>query len=194
MFTEDLAKYYHAPFGHLEEWADIRRDYYIPAPNNEVRERSGKLSPIVTEKGERMETELLTFDVLTPGKNARALARYADEGNEYLRGRVAITETKVGKGRIIVMGAQLCPKAYAEFMTAIAAECGILPLTDASRGIATSILAGAEDETFCAVETACEQGSLTVPFDCRDLVSDECYKKGQTITLEPYGYIFAKKQ
>ncbi len=194
IFTKDLAKYYHAPFGHLEEWADIRRDYFIPAPNNSYPERSGKLTAIVNDKNERMETNLLTYDVLTPGENARVLARYADDGNEYLCGRAAITETKVGKGRIIVMGAQLCPAAYAEFITSIAAGCGILPLADASPMIATSILAGDEDEVLCAVETASEQGSLTLPFACRNLITDECYKKGQTVTLEPYGYIFAKKQ
>ena len=195
VFTRDLAKFYHAPFGHLEEWADIRREYYIPAPNNAVRERSGKLSALVLEQGERMETELLTFDVLTPGEKARVLARYADDANEHLRGRAAITETKVGRGRIIVMGAQLCADAYGKFITSIAEECGIYPLTKATPTVATSILSGDDDEIFCAIETAGEQGELVLPFACRDLISGECYyKKDQSVSLEPYGYIFAIKK
>ena len=194
IFTKDLAKYYHAPFGHLEEWADVRRDYFIPAPNNAYPERSGKLSALVTKNGHRMETALLTFDVLTAGKSARVIARYADDANESLRGRVAITETKVGKGRIILMGAQLCPDAYGEFIMSIAAECGIFPLTEADGNVATSILAGEEDEVFCAVETSNAEGSVTLPFTSFNLITGEEYKKGQRISLEPYGYIFAKKQ
>lgn len=194
IYTKDLAKYYHAPFGHVEEWADIRRDYFIPAPNNANPERSGKLSAVVTANGRRMETELLTFDVFTAGQTARVLAHYADDANEDLCGRAAITETKVGRGRIIVLGAELAPDAYGEFLSAIAAECGILPLTDADATVATSIRSNDTDEVFCAVETVGAEGHVTLPFAAKNLVTDEVYEKGESIILKPYGYLFAKKK
>lgn len=193
VFTKDLAKYYHAPFGHLEDWADVRRDYYIPAPNNARFERTGKLSAVVTEDGRRMETNLLTFDVLSAGKSARVVARYADDANEDLGGHTAIVETKVGKGRIILMGAQLSAEAFGEFIEKIAAECGILPLTTADATVATSIRANETEEIFCAVETLGKEGHLTLPFDAKDLVTEALYEKGQAITLSPYSYLFARK-
>jgi hypothetical protein len=76
----------------------------------------------------------------------------------------------------------------------IAAECGIFPLTEADGNVATSILAGEDGEVFCAVETVNAEGCVTLPVTSFNLITGEEYKKGQRISLEPYGYIFAKKQ
>ena len=77
----------------------------------------------VSADGKEYTARDFVYDALTPGDGVKVIAKYTDE--EYLAGYAAITETKVGKGRIIMMGAALDNERYAKFIGSLARELGI---------------------------------------------------------------------
>ena len=194
IFTPDLVKYKNAPFGHLEDWANVQRAYYIPAPSEFIRGTSDIPLPEVTfDDGTTAGTvNNLAADALVAGEGVRVLATYTG-GSEYLTGYAAITETRVGKGRIILLGTQLTEPGWRTFIQKIAAECGIAPIAQATDTVFLNLLNGAYGTVLSAIETRGDTGTLTMPFDCVDLDTDEHFTAGQTVTLAPYRCIFAKK-
>ena len=128
-----------------------------------------------------------------PGKSAKVLGTYAAGGDEYLEGYAAITETKVGKGRIIMMGAALDNESYAKFIASIASELGIEPITEGSKDVVTSILEGEYGSVFCAIEADEKAANIKIPFDSTDILTGRKYAKDEIVNMAKYECIFAKK-
>ena len=197
IYTKDCSKYRHAPFGHLEDWAKVTRQFYMPAPTD----GNGRFwfdvkrpcTDITLEDGRVLHTKNVFFDAFVPKDGARALGRYAAGGDEYLEGYAAITETKVGRGRIILMGAALTEESFASFLGNLAKEMEILPLTEGSPNAATSLLDGAYGRVFCAIETEEKEASIRIPFAATDLLTGRRYAEGETVRMRKYECIFAKK-
>ena len=194
IFTKDLAKYRNAPFGHLEDWAKITRAYYVPAPNGNMPGASNVALPdIIMADGEKAKPVAnLCFDAILPGEGVKVLATYPDD-YEYLGGYAAITETKVGKGRIILMGTQLEVADYRKFMKQIALECGIEPITTGGDTVEVNLHEGEYGTVFSAIECSGQSASVTFPFDCTNIDTGEKYTAGQTLQMASYQCIFAKK-
>ncbi len=194
--TKDLAKYKNGPLGHLEDFARVTRAYYIPAPEQRGHHpaaNEGVLPTVTFADGSIGHTvENLAYDALIAGEDVRTLASYT-AGTEYLDGYSAITETKVGLGRIILMGVQLIPEDYRIFIKKIAKECGITPITEGSENLRISILNTKTGKIFTAIEGEAKPAEVTIPFDSADLETEEKYTKGQVVKMEPYRCIFAKK-
>ena len=191
---KDLAKYRNAPFGHLEDWAKVTRDFYVPAPNTNLPGVSDiPLPTIIMEDGtEAKPVTNLNFNVFTPSEEVKVRARYG-EGTDYISGYAAITETKVGKGRIILMGAQLEYNDFRKFIKKIALECGIQPITEGDDTVQVNLLEGEYGTVFTAIECKGHGGNVTIPFDCTDIDTEEKYTKGQTVEMAAFRCIFAKK-
>ena len=194
MFTSHLAKYENAPFGHLEDWANVTRSYYIPAPSDNVTTvTDGPLPEITFTDGKVANTVFnLASDALIAGNGVKTIATYTG-GSEYLIGYSAITETKIGKGRIILMGTQLEPDDYRSFIKGIAKECGILPITEASDTVFVNLHQGEYGTVISAIETTSKQGFMQMPFDCYDIETGVKFAKGQQVEMTPYRCIFAKQ-
>ena len=194
IYTKDLAKPKNAPFAHLEDWANITRAYYIPAPQGNLGEFSNiPLPKIVFEDGTECSTvHNLAFDAIVPGEGVKVRAAYAD-GIDYLSGYAAITETKVGKGRIILVGAALDATGYRKFIKDVATEIGIMPITSGSDAIHVNILDGEYGEVFTAIDCGAHGGNIVIPFDCTDILTGEKYSEGQDVIMESCRCIFAKK-
>ncbi len=195
MFTSHLAKYKNAPFGHLEDWAKVTRAYYIPAPSDTVPGMTdGPLPEVTFADGKTAHTVFnLASDAIVAGEGVQTIATYTG-GSEYLVGYSAITETKVGKGRIILMGTQLEPNAYRTFIKNIAEECGILPIAEATDTVFVNLFEGGYGTVLVAIETASQQGFITMPFDCVDIDTGEEFSKEQKVEMAPYRCIFAKRK
>lgn len=192
-FTADCAKYKNAPYGHLEEWADIKRAFYAPAPVAGHQLPQAGLTDVVFSDGTAAHTLPLTYDALVAGEGVKVLATYGEGGDDYLPGYAAITETKRGKGRIIILGAQLDAEAYSRFISGIAAECGITPICEAGASVVTSILAGDYGEVLCAIETEHKATHIVIPFDSEDILTGRKYKAGERVEMNGYECVFAKK-
>lgn len=197
IFTKDCAKYKNAPFGHLEDWANIRRAFYAPAPSPRHWYAgplpAGDTTGLVLDDGTEVATVNWHYDALEAGEGVRVRATYAAGGDDYLPGYAAITETKRGKGRIIVMGCQPDEAGFRRIIGDIAAECGVAPVCEGSDTLLRSLRTGAFGEVLCAVETKCQPATLKMPFAATDLLTGAAYAAGEVVELAPYGYLFAKK-
>ncbi len=194
--TKDLAKYKNGPIGHLEALTKVTRAYYIPAPEQQGHHpaaNGGCLPTLTFADGSIAHTVgMLCCDALVPGDGVETLAAYT-AGTEYLEGYAAITQTRIGKGRIILMGVQLDPADYRLFVKKIAAECGITPITQADTNVRVSLLHTKGGTIFTAIEGEARSAKVAIPFDCVDLETEQTYTAGQVVDMEPYRCIFAKK-
>ena len=134
----------------------------------------------------------LNFDALTPSEGVKVLASYK-EGTDYLEGYAAITETKVGKGRIILMGTQLDIPDYRKFIKKIALECGIEPICEGNDTVEVNLLEGDYGTVFAAIECGGSGGSVVIPFNCTDIDTGEKFTAGQSVSMAGFKCIFAKK-
>jgi hypothetical protein len=195
--TPDSNKYAHAPYGHLEEWANIRRAFYMAAADDKqwyaTSMPAGELPAIRWEDGSLMATDRVIFDALVPGEGVTVRGTYVDGETAYLDGYAAITETKVGNGRIIVLGAQLAREDYIRVIKQIAAECDIYPIAEGSENILNSRLSGEYGEVFTAIESLGRSGWTTAPFDGEDILSGKTFKKDERIEMNPYDCLFIKQ-
>ncbi len=181
--TPAAVKYKNAPYGHLEDWTNNRLEFMLP---------NGESFNIGYADGTEAKTVSLIYDALTAGENVKAIASYVNEGG-YIDGFAAITETKVGKGRIIMMGALLSPQDFAAFIAKLADECGIKPVTDASSSVVTALRSGEAGELFTAVETADKNAYTVIPFDAENIITGEFYTLGQKLMLDRHDVVLAKK-
>jgi beta-galactosidase GanA len=176
-------KYKNAPYGHLEDWTNNRLEFMLPP---------GESFNIRYADGTETETVSLIYEALTAGDNVNILAKYNAEGG-YIDGYAAITETKVGRGRIIMLGALLKPQAFAAFILKLAKECKIEPVTEASPSVVTALRAGEAGELFTAVETADKAAFTVIPFGAENIITGEKYSAGQKLALNRHDVVLAKK-
>ncbi len=194
MFTKDLAKYPNGPFGHLEDWANITRKFYIPGPNNWDWALSKRpTTPITLSDGTTLTTNNLIYDAFVPHDGVKVLGTYAEGGDDYLEGYAAITETKVGKGRIIMVGASLDEESYAKFIGGLAHELGIEPMTEGDSNVVCSVLDGDYGTVFTAIETNEAPAKIKIPFKSTDILTGRKYAEGEIVDMKKFECIFAKK-
>ncbi len=195
MFTKDLSKYRHSPFGHLENWANVTRKFYMPAPSgNAAWNTDCPLTDIVFDDGTVAHTNHLTYDAFVAGEGVKVIGTYAAGGDEYLEGYAAITETKCGKGRIIMVGAALECDGFLALINRVASEHGIYPITESSSNVCCSILEGDYGEVFTAIDSRGKGDTyVIIPFDSTDILTGKTYSEGEKVELSKFECIFAKK-
>jgi hypothetical protein len=122
------------------------------------------------------------------------IGRFASGGNEYLANYPAIIETKLGEGRIILLGAQPSDRDFAELLAGFAAECGIFPVADGSPNVDAVLRCGEWGSLLCLIECMGKAGELTLPFAGSDMFSGKQYAAGEKLSLAPYECLFLKKE
>jgi beta-galactosidase GanA len=199
IFTKHAAKYKNAPFGHLEDWANITRLFYAPAPSKDAWGAEWHAMPgttdVILSDGFLAHTDPLTYDAYQPGEGVSVLGTYAEGGDDYLPGHAAITETRVGQGRIIMLGCQLDEAGFRHFIGTLCAECGIAPIAEGSDSIQNSILTSPAGEIFTAIESSGKDGEYytVLPFDAVDIFTARTFSAGERVEMKPYECIFARK-
>ncbi|NLN04114.1 MAG: hypothetical protein GX166_04740 [Clostridiaceae bacterium] len=178
-------KYMEKPFGMLEDVTGVRLAFTLPA---------GKKYTAVSDCGDVLEFKenANSFDAYEADECTKALYKYR-EG--YLEDYAAITETKIGKGRIILLGSIPSPESFARFIKAIAHEEGINPF-DASGNVVVQIRTSIEtdeDEYLACVEVSNMEGYVTAIFDCIDVIDERTYKKGERISMAPFSFRVLRK-
>ncbi|MBO5052533.1 MAG: beta-galactosidase [Clostridia bacterium] len=196
--TPDSNKYANAPYGHLEEWAGIRRAFYMAAADDKQwyanNMPAGENPAIRWEDGSLMATGRVIFDALEPvGEGVTVRGTYVDGESAYLNGYAAITETKVGNGRIILLGAQLGREDYIRVLKQIAAECGVYPITEGGDTVINSMLEGEYGQVFTAIESKGVPSFTVAPFNGTDILSGRAFKQGERVEMKPYDCFFVKK-
>ena len=182
------AKFIKAATSVLESAADITIDFTIPAYKAGVPEARGY--DATAEDGTVYTCRDIVYDAITPGKTAVSLAKYTDE--EYLAGYSAITETKYGKGKIVVLGFIPTKETLLSVVGRVCREASIVPFVKADENI-TVVKRSGEFDAIIAVEHEYMEGEITLPFDATEVISDTEYKAGDVLKMKKYGVAVLKK-
>ena len=161
----------HAPFASLEEWAGVFCKYEVPGKPREF--------PLRYDDGTESHGSLW-YSGFEP-REARSLAVYT-EGP--LEGLSAITETRVGEGRIILLGTLPPAADLKRLMLQAASQCGIQPAAEATSNVLVVPRRGDAGEGFIVVEFENKPGALALPAPARDLLSERTY--AGTVDILPY--------
>jgi beta-galactosidase GanA len=169
--TMDGAKPMHAPFGSLEEWAGVYCRYELPG---EPREFTMEWADGRTSPGALW---YCGFE----SKDAATLARYQDGP---LSGLAAITETKCGQGRIIVLGTLPPAQDLQQLMVELAGQHDVFPAATATSNVLVAPREGEAGKGAVVIEIENRPGTLSLPGEAYDLLSGETHSG--TIEIAPY--------
>jgi beta-galactosidase len=89
-----------------------------------------------------------------------------------LEGLAAVTETRLGKGRIVLLGTLPLLEDLKRLMLRIAAECNIRPAAEATSNVLVVPREGDAGTGAIVVEIENRLGTLTLPAPARDVLSD----------------------
>lgn len=165
------AKPRHAPFSVLEDWAGVYCKYEIPG---EPRDLGLRWSDGTQSLGS------LWYAGFDP-RQSRVEAAYVDGP---LRGLAAVTETGVGKGRLILLGTLPTAGDLKRLMLRLAGECGVSPAAEATPNLLVAPRQGEGGLGMIVIELHNETGRLTLPGPAVDLLSNEVYSG--SFDVSPY--------
>jgi beta-galactosidase GanA len=169
--TLEGAKPRHAPFECLEEWTGVYCKYKLPGDPRDFA--------LQWADGTMSHGSLWYAGFETAGTTP--LAMYTEEP---LAGLAAATETRLGRGRIILLGTLPRPEDLQRLMLRLAGECGLAPSVTASSNVLAVPRAGAAGRGMVVIEIENRTGTLTLPRPARDEISGREYS-GE-VTVQPY--------
>jgi beta-galactosidase len=171
----EAAKFQHAPYGVLEEWAGVTNVYEIPGDPRQFKS--------VWARGGGFEGSLWydSFEL----KGAEALATYT-EGP--MKGLAAVVTRKIGKGRIILLGTLPEPRALGELLLRAASDAGVAAPPSASPNLLVVPREGSAGRGIVAVELEGKPASLVLDAPATDLLTGREHAPG-TLELAPFAVV-----
>jgi beta-galactosidase GanA len=173
----EAAKFPHAPYGTLEEWAGVRVRYEIPGDPRTFGLRWN-------DGGEAQGG--IWFDSYEL-KGAKALAAYT-EGP--MKGLAAVVERKIGKGRLILLGTQLPHADYQKLLEAAAKQAGVRPVATADANLLVVPREGKAGRGRIVVETGNRPATMKLDGPAMNLLTGR--KHRDSVTVPPYGVMVLK--
>ena len=170
IMTEYASKYTDKPHSFLEELAGVYETYDLPIGNSVYRARWQDGGVFA------LDTCFAAYEL----RGARALAVY--ENGEFA-GMPAITERRLGKGRVIVLGGVPSPEALLR-------RVGLAPVAQADENIVLVERSG-KCGGIIALETQGVAGTVTLGGEYTDLLSGKKFS-GET-QLAPYSVLVLQK-
>jgi beta-galactosidase GanA len=172
--TVHAAKFTHAPFGSLEDWAGVRCRYSVPGDPRDfsIRWHDGRAS-----RGS------LWYDGLEL-RGAEALAAYTEAPFE---GMSAATRHKLGRGQLVVLGTMPVAADLGRLLVWLGREVGVQPVADASDNLIVVPREGQGCRGSVVVEVENRPGTLVAASPTTDLLTVARYE-GQ-ISVAPYGVL-----
>ncbi len=174
---QHLSKFTHSPFGVLEEWTGVYSDLQIPG---EPVEFGLKWQDGIESQGS------VWFDSFQPN-GAKVIASYTDGP---FAGEAAIVEAKMGKGKIVLLGTMPKPEQLVKLVEQYGADCGVLPVAQASDSLLFVPRDGVGGEGFAAVEMDNKPATLTLSRPAVDLITGQTLSG--TIDLPAYGVLVGR--
>ena len=172
------AKFSHAPFGSLEAWTGVKCLYEIPG---EIH----RFTVQWQEDGAESKGSVWFYGLET--KQAESLAFYLDGP---LKGLSAITQSRLGKGQIIILGTMPEPAVLQKLFLHAAVQAGITPVAKASANLMVVPREGSGGRGLMAVELENKPATMELPLPMTDLLTDK--KLSGKVELPPYGVLVLK--
>lgn len=166
------AKFRHAPFGVLEEWAQVHCRYQIPG------DPAG--FPIRWADGSESAGSVW-YDILEP-RGAEVLATYA--GGQF-DGMAAAVRARLGKGRVILLGTLPDADGMQRLLLRTAAEAGVHPAAQASSNVLVVPREGPAGRGLAVLELQNRPGTVTLPEPATDLLTGQ--RHSGEVPVPPYG-------
>ena len=163
ILTEDTSKYADSPYPFVERLAGVYVRYQKPIANSVWRAAWQDGSPLGVST---------CYDALE-ATDSTPLATYC--GDEF-DGFAAVTERRLGAGRVILLGT--LPDA-----SAIRRLTGLPPIAEASENVDLTERSGAR-AGLIAIETENRPGTLTLPGRYHELIGDR--RLSGTVSIRPY--------
>ena len=170
IMTECISKYTDAPFSFLEEYAGVYTKYQKPIANDVFR--------AVWNDGEELGISAC-YDAFE-AVDSESLAKY--DGDEF-GGYSVVTEKKVGKGKVIMLGSVLSHEGLRRL-------AGIAPIAEASGNIRLVERSG-EENGIIALELRNEEGYITLDGEYTELLSGRVLNG--KVSIAPYEVLVLKK-
>lgn len=160
-----------SPCASLEEWGGIYCAYEVPGDPRafSVQWSDGRMS---------------NGDLWYAGFETRGAASLASYTDGPLAGLAAVTETAVGKGRIIVLGTLPPVDDMRALLLRLCAEAGIAPAAEASPNVLVVPRSGEDTGGFVVMELENRSGYLCLPNSARDILSGHEYSG--RVEIHPY--------
>lgn len=170
VLDENTCKYTNAPYSFLEEFAGVYTKYQLPIDNNvfQAKWQDGEECKIST-----------CFDAFEP-KNSESLVFYA---NEEFEGLSVITERRIGKGKVVLLGSV---PAHKDLRKLVEKE----PIAQASENIILVEREG-EEKGIIALETEHKDGFIYLDGEYKDCISEKILSG--KIEITPYQVLVLKK-
>jgi beta-galactosidase GanA len=172
------SKFTHAPYGSLEEWGQFKSQFEIPG---DPRDFSFAMEGGKKHKG------CWWYDAMEPA-GSKVIANYVDGP---MKGLAAIVESKMGKGKVVVLGTMPEANAWVKLVARIAARSGIAPAAKASPNLLGVPRAGKGGEGMIVVELENKPATISIPKASVDLLTGKRYAKG-SIRVKPYSVMVLK--
>lgn len=177
--NEEAAKYRHAPYGCLEEWAGVYGKYEIPGDPRDfgIQWRDGRLS-----QGS------VWYDAFEL-RGAEALATYT-EGP--MKGLAAVVQKRMGRGRIVLSGTMPRPEDLQRLILDLGKETGVEPVADASSSLLVVPREGLAGRGAVVVEMENRPARLTLARPAVDLLTGA--RLEGVLDLAPYSVLVLQEQ
>ncbi len=170
---------------HLEKIADVKQLYVLPGDEDYSVDMNGTPLGVESNRRERV------YEVYECGANAEPLAEYTT--GDYTEGKVAITATRYGKGKIVILGFVPDKSSLGAIVERECAEVGLARQYESSDGVVCALRDGEAGTALFAVETLNAAGSVKCPFAAVDALSGAAYECGDVVDVQPYGVVVLKK-
>ena len=166
------AKFRHAPYGSLEEWAGVYCKFEIPGDPRQfkLKWRDG------TEAAGSVWYD--SYEL----RGAEALATYT-EGP--MAGLAAVARRRMGKGSVILLGTMPGAAELQKLLLSLCAEADIAPAAEASPNLLVAPRAGRAARGLVVVELENRPATLRLPRPMKDLISGQVCR-GE-VQVPPYG-------
>lgn len=166
--NSDGAKFTHAPFGVLEEWAGVYTRYQLPGDPVDYN----VVWPCGAAKGGVWYDG---FEVTS--SETKILATYT-EGP--LEGLAAAVTRKIGEGSLVLLGTMPAP----EVLTSMMGQCGAKRTVNCSPNVLAVARSG-EQKGLMVLETRRERGWIQLSRPMVDLITDQSFDAG-LLEISPY--------
>jgi len=136
----------------------------------------------------KWKSDLLCDIIQTEG--AETIARYADD---FYAGTPAICRNSYGKGQVWYLGSRPEAKFLYRFVALTCGECGITPVFPPQEWIEATRRIKGEKEFIFVLNHNKSAAEITIPFACRDLLTDKNFASGEGYSLPLAGVVILEK-
>ena len=117
-------------------------------------------------------------------EGAESLTEYQED---FYAGMPVITKNPLGSGSAYYVGTQSSEAFYDRFVADLVKEKNVMPEADVPKGVEAVIRENGENQFLFLLNHTLEEQNIAIERDCKEVLTGQSYRKGETITLVKRG-------